>query len=199
MTAMPVVMAAVTVAAALSGVAAADPATPDTTAPGPTVSAPVPGPTGPAPGPIATGPAPGPMATDSTGTASSTTDPAAAVPVPAGAAKTTIDADGTYAVGVDIVPGVYSTAGPVDGGTCYWKRSSNPDGATIDNALTKKPETVQIDPTDKSFKTNGCQPWALTNAPLPPTTSPALLGLQLQAYMAQLNARAAASGQTTPP
>jgi hypothetical protein len=195
-TAMPAVMAAV-VAAALSGVAAADPATPDTTAPGPTAS----GPTGagPAPGPIATGPAPGPSAPDPTGIAPSTSDPAAAVPVPAGAAKTTIDADGTYAVGVDIVPGVYSTAGPVDGGTCYWKRSSNPDGATIDNALTKKPETVQVDPTDKSFKTNGCQPWTLTNAAPPPPTSPALLGLQLQAYMAQLNARAAASGQVTPP
>jgi len=189
---MPLVLAVVTTAGALSGIAAADPTTPDTTAPGPTVS----GPTGsgPEPGAAATGPAPGPAVTDP-----STPDPAAAAPIPAGAAKTTVDADGTYAVGVDIVPGVYSSAGPVDGGTCYWKRSSNPDGATIDNALSKKPQTVQIDPTDKSFKTNGCQPWTLTNAAPPPMTPPAVLGLQLQAYMAQLNARAAASGQGTPP
>ena len=76
------------------------------------------------------------------------------------------------------------------------------DGATLDNALTKKPQTVVIDPTDQSFKTNGCQPWQLSDAPPPPQASglaPALAGLQLQAYMAQLNARAAASGQAPTP
>ncbi|MCW2511464.1 MAG: hypothetical protein JWR11_506, partial [Mycobacterium sp.] len=69
-------------------------------------------------------------------------------PAPAGAPtgpKTSITADGTYAVGTDIAPGVYSSAGPVGDGTCFWKRAGNPDGATIDNALTKKPQTVQID------------------------------------------------------
>lgn len=120
---------------------------------------------------------------------------------PAPAPKTSVDADGTYAVGTDIVPGVYSSAGPVGDGTCFWKRLGA-DGATLDNALTKKPQTVAIDPTDQSFKTNGCQPWQLTDAPPPPQASglaPALAGLQLQAYMAQLNARAAASGQAPPP
>ncbi|MBJ7341925.1 MAG: hypothetical protein JHC64_29820 [Mycolicibacterium sp.] len=120
---------------------------------------------------------------------------------PAAAPRTTIDADGVYAVNTDIAPGVYSTAGPVGDGACFWKRIGNPDGATIDNALTKKPQTVQIDPTDQSFKTNGCQPWQLTDAAPPPQASglaPALAGLQLQAYMAQLNARAAASGQVPP-
>ena len=38
-------------------------------------------------------------------------------------------------------------------GTCYWKRTGNPDGALIDNAISKKPQVVQIDPTDKAFKT----------------------------------------------
>jgi hypothetical protein len=124
--------------------------------------------------------------------------PAAA---PAGGPKTTIDADGTYAVGTDIAPGVYSSAGPVGDGTCFWKRAGNPDGATIDNALTKKAQTVQIDATDKSFKTNGCQPWQLTDGAVPPApgVAPALAGLQLGAMMAQLNANAAASGQTNPP
>ena len=120
---------------------------------------------------------------------------------PAPALKTTVDADGVYAVGTDIVPGVYTSAGPVGDGTCFWKRLGA-DGATLDNALTKKPQTVVIDPTDQSFKTNGCQPWQLSDAPPPPQASglgPALAGLQLQAYMAQLNARAAASGQAPPP
>ena len=120
---------------------------------------------------------------------------------PAPALKTSVDADGTYAVGTDIVPGVYNSAGPVGDGTCFWKRLGA-DGATLDNALTKKPQTVVIDPTDQSFKTNGCQPWQLSDAPPPPQASglgPALAGLQLQAYMAQLNARAAASGQAPPP
>src|ERR1700720_4937803 len=83
-------------------------------------------------------------------------------PSPPPAPKTTIDHDGTYAVGSDIAPGTYSSAGPVDNGTCYWKRLGNPDGNLIDNALSKKPQVVQIDPTDKSFKTSGCQPWQLT-------------------------------------
>jgi hypothetical protein len=126
---------------------------------------------------------------------------AAAAPTPPPAApKTTIDADGTYAVGTDIAPGIYTSAGPVGNGTCFWRRSSNPDDATIDNALSKKPQTVQIDPTDKAFKTNGCQPWQLsTDAAPPPSVAPALAGLQLQGFMAQLNQRAAASGQTPPP
>ena len=129
-------------------------------------------------------------------------DPTTPAPAPPPAPKTTIDADGTYAVGTDIAPGVYSSAGPVGDGTCFWKRIGNPDGATLDNALTKKAQTVQIDPTDKSFKTNGCQPWQLTDGAVPPQASglaPALAGLQLQAYMAQLNAKAAASGQVPPP
>ena len=134
-------------------------------------------------------------------------DPTTSTPTPAPtpangpAPKTSVDADGTYAVGTDIVPGVYASAGPVGDGTCFWKRLGA-DGATLDNALTKKPQTVAIDPTDQSFKTNGCQPWQLTDAPPPPQASglaPALAGLQLQAYMAQLNARAAASGQAPPP
>jgi hypothetical protein len=93
---------------------------------------------------------------------------------PAGAPKTAIDHDGTYAVGTDIAPGIYSSAGPVGEGTCYWKRSGNPDGNLIDNAMSKKPQVVQIDPTDKSFKTTGCQPWQLTpDAAVPPSAPPA--------------------------
>ena len=61
------------------------------------------------------------------GTASA--DPATPTPPAPPGPKTTIDADGTYAVGTDVVPGVYSSAGPVTDGTCSWRRTSNPDGA----------------------------------------------------------------------
>lgn len=40
----------------------------------------------------------------------------------------------------------------------------NPDGALIDNALSKKPQVVTIEPTDKAFKTHGCQPWQNTGS-----------------------------------
>ena len=55
-------------------------------------------------------------------------------PPPPPAPKTSIDADGTYAVGPDIVPGTYTTAGPIPDGACYWKRSNGPE--LVDNALT---------------------------------------------------------------
>jgi hypothetical protein len=111
------------------------------------------------------------------GTASAGAAGADPEPAPAPAPKTTIDHDGTYAVGSEIAPGVYSTAGPVGSGTCYWKRLGNPDGALIDNALSKKSQVVQIEATDKSFKTSGCQPWQLTpDAALPPTAPPAGVG-----------------------
>ncbi len=101
-------------------------------------------------------------------------------PAPPPTPKTTIDKDGTYAVGSDIAPGIYSSGGPVGDGTCYWKRTGNPDGNLVDNALTKKPQVVRIDATDKAFKTNGCQPWQLTpDAPLPAETPPQIAGAQL--------------------
>jgi hypothetical protein len=97
--------------------------------------------------------------------ASAATAQADPAPAPPPAPKTTIDADGTYAVGKDIAPGTYSSAGPVGDGACYWKRAN---GTTIvDNALSKKPQIVQIDATDTSFTTNECQTWQLTDQPVP--------------------------------
>jgi hypothetical protein len=87
-------------------------------------------------------------------------------PEPAPGPKTTIDADGTYAVGADIAPGTYASAGPITDGACYWKRVSGDN--LVDNALTKKPQVVQIEPGDTAFTTNDCQPWQLTDAPPPP-------------------------------
>jgi hypothetical protein len=112
---------------------------------------------------------------------------------------TTIDHDGTYAVGTEVVPGIYSSAGPVGDGTCYWKRTGNPDGALIDNALSKKPQVVRIDPTDKAFKTTGCQPWQQTPDANPPADAPAPLGGdQLQLTLGTLNGLLGPNGQPPP-
>jgi hypothetical protein len=104
----------------------------------------------------------------------------APAPAPAGP-KTTIDADGTYTVGTDIVPGVYASAGPIQDGACYWKRTSG--DKLVDNALTKKPQVVQIDATDTTFTTHDCQQWSLTNGPPPPQPAPQDLLGQLGAFI----------------
>ncbi|EHB47784.1 hypothetical protein MycrhDRAFT_5910 [Mycolicibacterium rhodesiae JS60] len=160
-----------------AGVAAADPTT-TTPAPAPSTSD---APTGPAPGP--------------TTSATPTSPGATPDPAPAGGPKTSMDTDGTYRVGVDIVPGTYATAGPVEGGACYWKRVGGPDGQTnLDNGLTKKSQIQQIDPGDATFKTDGCQPWTLTDAPPPAAPGPLMSQLQLRHYLDQLNGMAGASG-----
>jgi len=118
-------------------------------------------------------------------------------PPPPPGPKTTIDHDGTFKIGTDIAAGTYTSAGPKNGGTCYWKRLSGPNGnEVVDNALSKKPQVVQIEPTDRAFKTDGCQPWQLTdpsNAPadVPPPNAEA----QLHGYLDDLNTRAALSGK----
>lgn len=140
-----------------------------------------------------TGPAPGPPPSSST--APSPAASPAASPEPG--LKTTIDKDGIYNVGTDIAPGIYSSGGPVADGACYWKRTSNPDGAIIDNAMSKKPQVVQIDPSDKAFKTSGCQPWQLTpDAALPPTAPPAGVQGALGALNGLLGGQ---GGQQAPP
>jgi hypothetical protein len=108
----------------------------------------------------------------SVATAQADPEPAPPPPEP----KTTMDADGTYAVGQDIQPGRYSSAGPVGDGACYWKRANGTD--IVDNALTKKAQVVEIAPTDTSFTTTQCQAWQLTDAPLP-AQGPGDLLLQL--------------------
>lgn len=78
-------------------------------------------------------------------------------PAPGPAPAVSMDKDGTYEVGAQIAPGTYKSAGPVDNGACYWKRVSG--DKLVDNAMSKKAQVVQIDATDTSFKTSGCQPW----------------------------------------
>jgi hypothetical protein len=85
-------------------------------------------------------------------------------------------------VGTDIVPGTYTSAGPLDKGVCYWKRLGPGDDGkqVVDNAMSKKPQVVRIDPTDTAFKTDGCQPWQKDDAATPdPGKSPADVNLTL--------------------
>ncbi|WP_231974717.1 hypothetical protein [Mycobacterium sp. E1747] len=180
---------------ASAGYAGADPGQTPAPSPSPAASqGPPPGPppssASPAPSPAASqGPPPGPPPSS----ASPAPSPAAA---PGPGPKTTIDKDGIYNVGSDIAPGIYSSGGPVNNGTCYWKRTGNPDGNIIDNAMSKKPQVVQIDPTDKAFKTSGCQPWQLTpDAALPPTTPPA----GVQGTLGILNGLLGGQGGQQPP
>lgn len=116
-------------------------------------------------------------------------------PGPAGPGpQTLMDHAGTFAVGKDIVPGVYTSAGPIAGGACYWRRIGA-DNTTLENALSKQPQTVQIDGGDAAFKTNGCQPWTLTDGAAPPNQNPPWLSqLQLRHNLDILNGLAGQSG-----
>lgn len=112
--------------------------------------------------------------------------PPPAPPASEPAPKTTIEANGTYTVGVDIQPGTYTSGGPVDDGACYWKRVSGEK--MVDNALTKKSQTVRIEPTDTTFTTNDCQSWVLAACgtacpPPPPPPGPMSMLGQLGAFL----------------
>ncbi len=104
-----------------------------------------------------------------------------------------MDHDGTFVVGTEIQPGVYTSAGPRPDGTCYWRRIGA-DKTTVDNALSKQPQTVQIEATDLAFKTNGCQPWQLTDGAPPNQNPPWMSQLQLRHDLDILNGLAGQSG-----
>jgi hypothetical protein len=115
-------------------------------------------------------------------------DPAAPSPAPAppngnapaGGPKTTMDHDGVFNVGSAIVPGTYTSAGPVGTGVCYWKRLGDDAKQPLDNAMSKRPQIVRIEPTDKTFKTDGCQAWQKNDAAVPdPGKSPEQAGIGL--------------------
>ena len=77
---------------------------------------------------------------------------------------TTIDRDGTFVVGTDIAAGVYSSPGRIGGGRCYWARLSGLNSSDIiDSAMSSRPQVVEIQTSDKLFKTDGCQPWLTTD------------------------------------
>ena len=142
-------------------------------------------------------PSPVPPAVSSPGSSAGTSPvPSAGLsPVPsAGLSPVHLIQDGTFAVGTDIAPGVYASAGPVEGETCYWRRIGA-DNVTLNNALTAQPQLIAIEATDVAFKTRGCQPWQLTQDGIAPEEIPPWLAqLRLRHELNVLNGLAGASG-----
>ena len=81
----------------------------------------------------------------------------------ANAAATTMAADSTYIVGVDIEPGLYASAGPVDGDVnCWGTRLSGFSGEADDviaYAYGKGRVVVDVKATDAAFESWNCLPW----------------------------------------
>lgn len=74
--------------------------------------------------------------------------------------------DGMARVGIDVMPGTWTTNGP-PGGTCYWERLSGFSGELrelITNNIGGDPQTVTILPTDVGFVSQGCTGWSKVGA-----------------------------------
>ena len=142
-------------------------------------------------------PSPAPSAETSTGPStgpSAGPTPGPSAGLSAGLSPAHLIQNGTFAVGADIAPGVYASAGPVEGETCYWRRIGA-DNVTVNNALTSQPQLIAIEATDVAFKTRGCQPWQLTLDGIPPEEIPPWLAqLRLRHELNVLNGLAGASG-----
>ena len=83
-------------------------------------------------------------------------------PPPPSVSKTTMETDGTYRVGTDIVPGTYRSAGPSPEGAsdCYWARlSSLNETHIIASNISTSAQEVTIQSSDTAFLTHSCQPW----------------------------------------
>jgi hypothetical protein len=79
--------------------------------------------------------------------------------------KLTIDTDGTYLVGTDILPGVYRTTGGFGGSNCYWARLNSLNTSDIiNNNNSSGPQVVEILSSDRAFLTENCEPWKLASA-----------------------------------
>jgi hypothetical protein len=83
-------------------------------------------------------------------------------PPPPSAPKTIIETDGTYRVGIDILPGTYHSGGasPTGESDCYWARlhSLKPNDI-ITNNISTSPQDVTVEPSDAAFVTRSCQTW----------------------------------------
>lgn len=83
-----------------------------------------------------------------------------------GARATSITKDGTYRVGIDILPGLYMATGT--GSSCYWERLGGFTGSLddiTDNHLGTANTYVEILPGDKGFATVRCGGWTRISAP----------------------------------
>lgn len=106
--------------------------------------------------PAPNAPAPDAVAPD----ASASNAPASNAPVAAAApGAVAIEGDGTYAVGLDLHAGTYTSTSD---GLCYWARLDGVDGnpqAIIANSAAEGRQTVTIKASDDAFRTSGCGSW----------------------------------------
>ncbi|MET8766463.1 hypothetical protein [Streptomyces sp. NPDC004658] len=75
--------------------------------------------------------------------------------------KAAFGGDGEYRVGTDVKPGTYRTTGN-DDGMCYWERAKDASGeldSLLANDNVSGTSYVTIKPTDKLFKSSGCEDW----------------------------------------
>ncbi|KOV89177.1 MULTISPECIES: hypothetical protein [unclassified Streptomyces] len=75
--------------------------------------------------------------------------------------KAAIGGDGEYQVGTDVKPGTYRTTGNADG-MCYWERAKDASGeldSLLANDNVSGTSYVTVKPTDKLFKSSGCEDW----------------------------------------
>ena len=97
-----------------------------------------------------------------------TSQPGTAVPQPkpvqkAPAIATGMPTDGTYLIGRQLKPGVYTSPG-ADTGRCYWARLRDTSGevrAVIAASYKPGRQIVTIRRGDRAFVTDGCGPWEL--------------------------------------
>lgn len=69
-------------------------------------------------------------------------------------AKSTVPGDGTFLVGADIAPGVYSAAAQSG---CYWARLSSLDTSDIiDNGNPDGPVVIEVLASDRALELSGC-------------------------------------------
>ncbi|WP_200912967.1 hypothetical protein [Arthrobacter sp. Leaf69] len=83
-----------------------------------------------------------------------------------GAKATRITKDGTYRVGIDILPGMYKATGT--GNSCYWARLGGFGGSFGDinkNDIGPANTYVEILPSDVGFRSQRCGGWTRIAAP----------------------------------
>jgi hypothetical protein len=70
--------------------------------------------------------------------------------------------DGTWQIGVDIVPGTYTSAGSAGPACFHALRTSMAGGGVVNSAVSTGPATVVLTEADGWFETSGCATWTRT-------------------------------------
>lgn len=88
------------------------------------------------------------------------------VPKPPPGPAETFAGTGEFRVGIDIAPGTYESAGPIDDAErCVWVRerfAADPADKELQSRAVTGRAVVTIKKTDKQFRTSSCQQWRKT-------------------------------------